>query len=463
MVEVKNRIKIVACLVLGLCITNYMGPIHRRTSIEAANDTINGIDEKIMGKCYIIKNSFCGVWQWGNAVYFYLFSVMYLLRNGASVVAIDKIASNLAKPLGTTLDGAIYGPRAQALTDLNREECYEWDPKLVYREQGAMQDLMDLRNSWDDISSDWPKNKDLNINVNPFLVDFGVTPSLHEASQAIGVDWNEVMVVHIRQGDVMKIAYPPRNLFGHSQPPCAYYEDAIETGYDGAAFPFVLIITNSKEDEQEKNPCDAYLKDRYNTGRYPTKLLDYDLLLNKLVADDSNPHNFLRMDLHILTTAINLAEGHSTFTMGTTMFSTQLKRHFVPANPSTINCVWPFTTTLNGDYTYRRQYYHKDLTQIQYLLLDYFKYDASCDRINLRQLVPWFTYVSQTASTWDISKVNITTMMLEYPRHKLLKFKTTDQPFICESSNNPLMREDPSKWFAPCLCKETLIDHILQS
>jgi len=67
--------------------------------------------------------------------------------------------------------------------------------------------------------------------------------------------------------------------------------------------------------------------------KYPTKILDYDLLLNKLVADDTIPYDFLRRDLHILSSAINLAEGHSTFTMGTTMFNTQLKRHFVPANP----------------------------------------------------------------------------------------------------------------------------------
>jgi len=143
-----------------------MGPIHRRMSTEAANDTINGMDEKIMGNCYIIPNKFDGVLQWGNAVYFYLFSVMYLLRNGASVVVIDKIdtsiRSNIAKPLGTTLDDAIYGPRAD---HFNKEECYEWYPKLLYREQGAMQDLMDLRNNWDHISSNWPKNEVSNQNL----------------------------------------------------------------------------------------------------------------------------------------------------------------------------------------------------------------------------------------------------------------------------------------------------------
>jgi len=448
-------------IVLLVCITlsliNYLDlNASIRKAFLADNQTIDGYDLRIEDNCYIIQNKFNGINQWGNAVYFNMFSIMYLLRNKASAVIIK---ANGIMPIGTRLTGVVFGPKADSYDE---NKCLEWSPELFYREQGAMQDIMDLRRDWDNLTESWPKN--VSINMNPFVSDFGVEPSFVEVAESLAVDIEEVIVLHIRQGDVMNIAYPPRLLFIHSQPPCAYYEDAIETGYiDGTAFPWVLIITNTQSEEKSKNPCAQYLQDRYSDDSHPTKIFNYETVAGGFELDDRLPteYNFLRIDLHILTEAINLAEGHSTFTMGTNMLNTKLKRNFVPANPSTINCVWPFHSTLNGDYVYTRQYYSKDLIQIQYLLPDYFGFNPTCHEVNLLQLRPWRQTVINEAKTWDIEKINITTKMLDYPRGKLLKYQTSDKPFLCASSVNPLMTANPAKWFAPCICEENVIDDIL--
>lgn len=495
MVLIRNRFKLFTFLCVTLSITNYLdlNALIRKTLLAADNETIDGYDDRVQDNCYIIQNEFNGINQWGNAVYFYMFSLMYLIRNGASIIVIKEVDGTnprQAKPIGTMLDGVVFGPKADAYASYNEKNnnCLEWDPKLLYRQQGAMQDVMDLRRDWDTLTSNWPKNKnssiDMNMNMdmntNPFISNFGITPSLIDAAtNAISIDWNDVLVLHIRQGDVMEIAYPPHSSFVHSQPPCSYYEDVIETGYaNNTAFPYVLIITNPQEDEIRKNPCDQYLRDRYGNDNnnndvdghddnletlQTSKLLDYEKIINQLNADDSHDpvYNYLRYDLHILSQAINLAEGHSTFTMGTNMLNTNLKRHFVPANPSTINCVWPFHTTLNGDYVYTRQHYSKDLIQTQYLLPDWLGFNPTCDTTNLLQLRPWRQDVRKQAMlSWDGTNENITTKMLDYPRNKLLKYVTSNKPFSCSKSINPLIVTHPDKWFVPCVCEENEYDEL---
>lgn len=452
-----------------MCLVNVYTNIdsynHKRQLAVAPNDTINGYDKRIEGNCYSIQNKFNGFSQWGNAMYFYMFSIMYLLRNGASVVILKSLTT---MPICTHLADVVYGPNANSY---NENDCLEWDPSLWYRSQGAMQDIMDLRRDWDTLTVNWPKNDKSSprLNLNPFLPYTGVVPSLVEVAMTeSNVDWNDVLVLHIRQGDVMSNAYAPHFLFLHSQPPCAYYEDAIETGFvNGTAFPYILITTNPQKDEMRKNPCAKYLHDRYTSGLYPnTKVLDYNQLISGFTETYRLPTRWkpVRLDLHILIEAVNLAEGHSTFTMGTTMLNTKLKRHFVPANPSTINCVHPLSTTLHGDYVYKRQYYSKDLIQIQYLLPDWFGFSPTCNEIEMNQVKWWRIGVTEhMKKMWDTSKENIQQKMLDYPRGLLIKYKTSNKPFQCKSTENPLIAMDRSKWFAPCICNEDVIDHILSS
>jgi len=447
--------------------TNY--DLSRRQTSVADNQTINGHDARIEDNCYIIKKSYSGLTQWGNAVYFNMFSIMYLLRNKASAVIIK---ANGIMPIGTRLTGVVFGPKADSYDE---NKCLVWRPRLFYREQGAMQDIIDLRNDWDNLTENWPKTEFTapqhgnilpNMNTNPMIPHIGIEPSLIEAANILKVNWKEVIVLHIRQGDVMQNHYPPNYKFIHSQPPCAYYEDAVETGYvNGTDFPYVLIITNTQEEEIKKNPCAQYLEDRYSSGSYPTKILNYEKLISgfKDVFGPPSKYEFLRIDLHILTEAINLVEGHSTFSMGTNMLNNKLKRHFVPASPSTINCVYPLSSKLNGDYVYTRQYYSKDLIQMQYLLPDWFGFSPTCDELDFRQVTRWRDSVPGQMKKWNLQVENITTKMLDYPRGKLLKYKTSDKPFECPSSVNPLIKKDPSKWFVPCICKEDLIDHIFRT
>merc|ERR1712157_151444 len=126
--------------------------------------------------------------------------------------------------------------------------------------------------------------------------------------KSLKIDWNEVLVIHIRQGDVMSMTYPPHRLMGHSQPPCTYYEDVIETGYiNGGAFPYVLIVTNPQTEDVRINPCVQYIQDRYSSSS-SSSIINYEGLTNSLTLVDSHAgtkddiaSKFLRFDLHILT------------------------------------------------------------------------------------------------------------------------------------------------------------------
>ena len=191
----RNRIKIFIFLCIGLIVTNYLdlNTIKRKTSLVKENQTITGQDTKIQGNCFIIQNDFNGIRQWGNSIYFLTFSLMYLLRNGASIAVFRRVTNRKAIPLGTNFDDAIFGPKAD---QFNEEGCYEWDPLMIYREQGAMQDIMDLRDDWETFTSNWPKNEALNVNNNPFQSDFGITPSLPEATSTMNIDWKDILVLH---------------------------------------------------------------------------------------------------------------------------------------------------------------------------------------------------------------------------------------------------------------------------
>ena len=117
MVLIRNRFNLFTFLCVTLSITNYLDldALIRKTLLAADNETIDGYDDRVQDNCYIIQNEFNGINQWGNAVYFYMFSLMYLIRNGASIIVIKEVDGTnprQAKPIGTMLDGVVFGPKA---------------------------------------------------------------------------------------------------------------------------------------------------------------------------------------------------------------------------------------------------------------------------------------------------------------------------------------------------------------
>ena len=337
-------------------------------------------DEDVKGKCFIVGATAMGIDQWGNGVYYYMSVINYLLRKGASYVRLESTAGRI--PIGAiNIAGVPIGPGASE--DFDESNCNIIHGGREYHDyNGAMWDFITLRDQWDNMVKDWTVGP--SINRSPFETDFGVYPSLEEVTSSVGVNLEEVIVLHIRQGDVMWLVNEQTN-FGHSQPPCAYYEDVIETGYDGKPFPFVLIITNKIRD---KNPifiniCDQYLEEKYSKSDQATKILPYHLISRRLFTKDSHAGKAgdlegLRKDLFILTEAVNVAEGHSTFTMGTVMFGYNLKRHFYPSAPATINSLAPTTNTLDGLILYQRQFYVPGVEQTLYILDGWLGFDGSC-------------------------------------------------------------------------------------
>lgn len=423
--------------------------------LHARNNQVQRSLEEVKENCFIVKATMNGLVQWGNGVYYYLSVIDALLKNGATHIKLEQKPGVI--PIGVyNLDGVAYGPKASE--NVNESTCTIIEAMdLITKYKGLMWDLMNLREQWDDMTKRWGDAVSASVNQNPFKTDFGVYPSLPEVTNTFGVNWEEVIVLHIRQGDVMKLVHVGRHL-GHSQPPCAYYEDVIETGYNGGPFPYVLIITNKikNRDPLLVNICDQYLEERYGSGEHNTKLLDYNMISDRLFTKDSHAgkagqHEGLRKDLFILTQAVNVGEGHSTFTMGTTLFNYKLKRHFYPAAPATINTLLQEQRTHNGNAVAQRQFYLPRVEQTLYILDDWHGYDGSCKSykdIN----GPFFTFVLshlKLAEEWKEKNTNFTQELLNYNRSSIVKFKTSGQPFPCESVS--MMKDNPS-WYIPCIC-----------
>jgi len=426
-------------------------------------------DDYVKGNCFIIEGTMMGVRQWGNGIYYYLSAIMYLLKKGATYVIVPTTKNKQGKimnPIGAiNLESIAYGPNATL--DFDESKCALVNPREIWAGSwGTMWDFMNFRNEWDEFTKDWPKVEKA-FNQNPYIADFGIYPSMHNVTNNIGVDWENVVVLHIRQGDVMVQVNGPQKIFWHSQPPCAFYEDVIETGYkDGKPFPYVLIITNKIPGRHPNliNICDQYLEDRYASGEYATKLLDYNLISDRLLTKDSHAGNpeenvGLRKDLYILSEAINVAEGHSTFTMGTTIFNYNLKRHFYPSAPATINTVLPTKRTIDGLSVYTRQFYLPNVEQTLYILDGWLEFDASCNAYSKHMDQPIFTFMTNAQKLakekWGRRKTNYTQELLNYNRSLIVKYKTTNEPFHCDdisaATNNP-------SWFIPCICSSTSLN-----
>ena len=177
----------------------------------------------------------------------------------------------------------------------------------------------------------------------PFYFDFGA-----DASARLPDDWDEVLVIHMRQGDVMETA-ASGVYFGHAQPPCAYYEDVIETGRDGGSFEKVLLVTSETPDDKPLaiNPCVGWLREKYGSAaaavaaprKDDKKATKHARMRTKLIPGPRFRKTSVLSDLFLLSNAVNLAESHSTFTMGAVLLNRRLRRHFFVAFPATINSV----------------------------------------------------------------------------------------------------------------------------
>lgn len=399
----------------------------------------------VKGRCVKLRsNDISGVRQWGNYMIDYYTALMFIVQAGASSIKMPR-----QEVLGLDhIRGTTYHPldSADALA-LPSDECIVWHPILTYffatTKNGSMQDLYDFRGQWDKIMGiEQP---------NPFVADFGIQPAMKIASQRMDIPWKDVIVLHMRGGDAQAVAYRGE-FMGHMQPPCSYYEDIVETGYDnGTAFPYVLVITERKKKMQPEaiNPCAAYIENRYRSGLHATKLVNYNELAQHLSnkADDDE-HIGQRKDMFILSNAVNLGEGHSSFTMGTNLLNHQLKRHFVPSAPATINSFLQMKTSSDGTrIEYLRQYYSENVTQVQYLMPGWLDYNASCSALE----AGWHRWAGKMLEVYKQHQSNhktISNLMLEYPRSNLVKFVTSNEPFRCNGVElNP-------HWYAPCMCDD---------
>jgi len=410
--------------------------------------------ELVKGRCVELRStSFNPKWddisgfiQWGNYMIYYYTALMFIVQAGASsvkmppqeVAGLDNIRGITYRPLNST--SHVMHPS---------DDCLFWHPLHTFltsiKEYGSMQDLYDFREQWITImGTEQP---------NPFVPDFGIQPSMEIASSRMDIPWKDVIVLHVRGGDAHALANRG-GYMGHMQPPCSYYEDIVETGYDnGKAFPYVLVITSRKItnfDAEGINPCAAYIEDRYRSGSHATQLVDYNELAQHLSSKTNDiKHIGIRVDLFILSNAVNLAEGHSTFTMGTNLLNYQLQRHFVPAGPATINSFRQMKKSNGSKIEYTRQYYSESITQVQYLMPGWFDYDASCAAMTKGTYRYYGTWLRELPKIYKQHQNNHTTLsdlMLEYPRSSLVKFVTSNEPFRCNGVElNP-------HWYAPCVC-----------
>lgn len=457
--KLKKLLICIASIIVYNCINN--NKIAHNNNARKLELNNNDDNNDVKGKCYIIGTTAKGDSSWGNGVYYYITVINYFLRKGAIYVKLRSTPGRV--PIGVVnIADVAYGPKASA--DFDESACIILKGGRDYHKYiGAMWDFMNLREQWDDIVKYWPKGP--NINQSPFKTDFGVYPSLQDVLLIFGVNVEEVIVVHIRQGDVMSMINE-RHMFVHTQPPCAYYEDVIETGYNGGHFPYVLIITNKIADRNPNliNICDQYLEDRYKSGHHGTKLLNYNFVTNRLHTKDTTHagpakgNEGLRKDLFILTEAINVAEGHSSFTIGTTMVNFNLKRHFYTSAPATITGFLQTTRSIDGKSLYQRQFYLPNIEQTLYVLNGWLGFDGSCkayqgdiDTFNIQHPQAQFQINGERqVREWaETKRTNFTEQLLNYDRSLISKFKSTNKPFKCDSVSK--MRDNPS-WFIPCKC-----------
>lgn len=224
----------------------------------------------VKGKCVEFHgNDLSGITQWGNYILYYYAALMYIVQAGASSVKMPR-----GEVLGFDgIRGTIYRP-LDAPPPSPDDDCVVWHPKETFlfslSDYGSMQDLYNFRDQWETIMGTEQRN--------PFVADFGLQPAMATASQRMDIPWEDVIVLHMRGGDAQATAQRG-DYMGHMQPPCSYYEDIVETGDDGRAFPYVLVITERKTMTVAGgiNPCAAYIEDRYRSGLHATKLVNYDV------------------------------------------------------------------------------------------------------------------------------------------------------------------------------------------
>ena len=64
-----------------------------------------------------------------------------------------------------------------------------------------MRDFMNFCKDFNNMTKYWLKGE--NLKQNPYVTDFRVHPSIENVSGKIGVNWEEVTVLHAHQGDVI--------------------------------------------------------------------------------------------------------------------------------------------------------------------------------------------------------------------------------------------------------------------
>jgi len=115
------------------------------------------------------------------------------------------------------------------------------------------------------------------------------------------------VTLHIRNGDVA-LSYGGQMRHGyHDQPPCLYYHQVINTGYDGGPFSEIQLV-HSKE--EPKNPCINDIMSRHRDKRI------------------LQPTNSVRGDTCLLLKAKSLAVTQSSFSTAMKMVSSKLRRLF---------------------------------------------------------------------------------------------------------------------------------------
>lgn len=112
------------------------------------------------------------------------------------------------------------------------------------------------------------------------------------------------VVLHMRSGDLMR---PVRPGYG-VQPPCAFYEKVVGSGFNGTGFHHVLIVTEI----DHGNPCIEFMQ-----SAFPNRIK----VQSRSVIEDAC----------VIATAQNLAvAGFSSFDVGLTRLNVNLKHLFVP-------------------------------------------------------------------------------------------------------------------------------------
>lgn len=293
----------------------------------------------------------------------------------------------------------------------------------------ALADIVQLRDDWPSLTHTWRSGS--NDTHTPFDIDLHVRlsdgslwngdHSAHGQGSPVFVtvgksrprelDWDSTLVIHIRQGNAQEVAASGR-MYGHMQPPCAYYLKAIEHGFDNKAFPFVLIVTNRQvPGTLGYGPCaDAIEK------AHPDKVIN----MTHFISQFQSEFGLLGFDIYLLSQAVNVAEGHSTFTMGTTILNRNLKRNFLPAAPHTINSIRPMVPNVHGEKVHSRGLYQASGVYQEMMVMDgWLGYNASCMLGNCdRNTLTWLKDLHESGGHNYVNSHggNLSKLMSEFPR-----------------------------------------------